>query len=187
VTSPLWPRSPQTGAERTRADWVDERLAALPGRRVRYAIGNLLWTFGSEPPNVLVLAHLDSVFPKDVELSIRDSDGWLEGPGVRDNACAVAVCMSVVGGLVADHGVQPLAVGFTAEVGEIRERGWAFSWEETYDGAWAVGAPLVDPDKGTAYASIAVAAPTTRHDDQTERAMRDAVLSAARGAARTLN
>jgi DNA-binding IclR family transcriptional regulator len=73
------------------------------------------------------------------------------------------------------------------ELSKIRALGWAFSWEETYDGAWAVGAPLVDPEAGTAYASIAVAAPTTRHDDETERTIREAVLSAARAAARTLN
>jgi DNA-binding IclR family transcriptional regulator len=72
------------------------------------------------------------------------------------------------------------------QVVEIRERGWSFSWEETYDGAWAVGTPLLDVDK-MAYASLGVAAPITRHDDRTERTLRDAVLKTAQAAMRALS
>lgn len=95
--------------------------------------------------------------------------------------------------LVLSRKLQQLAAGtitdadqLRTQVDEIQERGWAFSWEETYNGAWAVGTPLLDPDQGTAYASIGVAAPTTRHDEETERSIRDAVLETARAAARTL-
>ena len=105
-----------TGEEIQRSAWVEDRLVGLPGRRSRDEVGNLLWTFGEEAPDVLILAHLDSVFSRDVELSIRHSNGWLEGPGIGDNACAVSVCMSVIEGLVADHGPLSLAVAFT--VGE---------------------------------------------------------------------
>ena len=47
-----------------------------------------------------------------------------------------------------------------------RREGWAMSWEETYDGAWAVAAPLVGDDGQTAFASIGVAAPVSRHTDE---------------------
>ena len=49
-----------------------------------------------------------------------------------------------------------------------RREGWAMSWEETYDGAWAVAAPLVGDDGQTAFASIGVAAPVSRHTDELE-------------------
>ena len=105
-----------TGDEHRRAEWVLRRLNGSPGRQSRDDVGNVLWMFGSDDPDVLVMAHLDSVFGKDVELQIRRVDRWLDGPGVGDNACAVAVCISVVGGLVTEHGDLPLAVAFT--VGE---------------------------------------------------------------------
>ncbi len=67
---------------------------------------------------------------------------------------------------------------------EIRERGWGLSWEETYDGAWAIAAPLLDDDT-QAFASLGVAVPTTRHTAEFEATVRDAVLSAvARASAR---
>jgi IclR family acetate operon transcriptional repressor len=95
--------------------------------------------------------------------------------------------------LVLSRKLQPLANGTITEaeslreqVRTIREQGWAFSWEETYNGAWAIGAPLIDADKQIAFASIGVAVPTARHTEETEIAVREAVLTAASAAARTL-
>ena len=95
--------------------------------------------------------------------------------------------------LVLGRQLRPLAAGtitdpavLREQVHRIRERGWAFSWEETYDGAWAVGAPLVDSDKQIAFASIGVAVPTARHNEETERAVREAVLATAAAASRLL-
>ncbi len=65
---------------------------------------------------------------------------------------------------------------------EIRERGWAFSWQETYDGAWAIGAPLMDADEQAAFASIGVAVPTVRHSAEAETAVREALLATVRTA-----
>ena len=67
----------------------------------------------------------------------------------------------------------------------IRSRGWGFSWQETYEGAWAVAAPLVDGEQ-QALAAIGIVAPTTRHNDEFERRLRDAVIGAAGQAATTL-
>src|ERR1035437_3686001 len=50
------------------------------------------------------------------------------------------------------------ARGVRAQLVKIAERGWAFSWEETYDGAWAIGAPILDEERH-AFAAIGVAAP----------------------------
>jgi DNA-binding IclR family transcriptional regulator len=72
-----------------------------------------------------------------------------------------------------------------ADLETIRARGWGFSWEETYDGAWAVAAPLIDGEE-QALAAIGIAAPTTRHNDELEKRLRDAVIGAAEQAAATL-
>ncbi len=66
----------------------------------------------------------------------------------------------------------------------IRAHGWGISWQETFDGAWAIGAPLLD-EEGHPLASIGVAAPISRHSDATEEATRQALLHAvARAGAR---
>ena len=79
---------------------------------------------------------------------------------------------------------EPLAQGTLLDEAEIRRRlqlvranGWGISWQETFDGAWALGAPILDED-GHALASIGVAAPISRHSDATEEATRHALLQA---------
>ena len=79
---------------------------------------------------------------------------------------------------------EALAPGTLLDEAEIRERlalirahGWGVSWQETFDGAWAVGAPIVD-EEGHAVASIGVAAPISRHSDAAEAATRGALLDA---------
>jgi len=79
---------------------------------------------------------------------------------------------------------EALAPGTLLDEAEIRERlalirahGWGVSWQETFDGAWAVGAPIVDED-GHAVASIGVAAPISRHSEAAEAATRGALLDA---------
>lgn len=69
------------------------------------------------------------------------------------------------------------------QLATIARRGWAMSWQETYDGAWAVAAP-VRADDGHAFAAIGVAAPISRHSASREAATRRAVITAA-GAATT--
>ena len=51
-----------TGAEDARLQWVEQRIAHLPGARGRDAAGNLLWRSSLDPPDLLVMAHIDTVF-----------------------------------------------------------------------------------------------------------------------------
>jgi len=67
-----------------------------------------------------------------------------------------------------------------------RRQGWAMSWEETYDGAWAIAAPILGDDRETAFAAIGIAAPISRHTEALEERMRKAALEAAARARRTL-
>ena len=87
---------------------------------------------------------------------------------------------------------ESLAEGTLTDEAAIRERlafiranGWGISWQETFDGAWALAAPLLDED-GHAVASIGVAAPISRHSEATEEATRQALLHAVAGAAERL-
>jgi IclR family transcriptional regulator, pca regulon regulatory protein len=60
----------------------------------------------------------------------------------------------------------------------IARRGWGLSWEETYDGAWAVAAPVRD-DEGHALGAFGVATPISRHSRAVEKSNRDAVIDVA--------
>jgi acetylornithine deacetylase/succinyl-diaminopimelate desuccinylase-like protein len=65
---------------------------------------------------VVLAAHVDTVFPADTDLTVHSDGDDLVGPGIGDNAAAVAVAVNVVERLLADGGLAPGAVGFT--VGE---------------------------------------------------------------------
>jgi acetylornithine deacetylase/succinyl-diaminopimelate desuccinylase-like protein len=78
-----------TGAEEPRLAWLEERLSGAPGVRRRDAAGNLVWTFGDGRPELLVMAHVDTVFDADTELRFERDGDFLVGPGVGDNATAV--------------------------------------------------------------------------------------------------
>jgi len=72
------------------------------------------------------------------------------------------------------------------DLARIRERGWGFSWEETYAGAWAVAAPLLDDESQVAIGAVGVAVPTSRHTHEFEATVREVVLGATDRAMRAL-
>lgn len=87
---------------------------------------------------------------------------------------------------------QRLAAGTITNQAEIRRqlatiarRGWGLSWEETYDGAWAVAAPVLDSE-GRAVAAFGVATPISRHSRRVEAGNRAAVIDVAPRAASAL-
>jgi acetylornithine deacetylase/succinyl-diaminopimelate desuccinylase-like protein len=112
--------------EGSRAAWLEERLAAAPGQRHRDEVGNLVWTWGDGHPELLVTAHLDTVFSRDVSLTVERRGDALIGPGVGDNAAAIAVAISVVDELLRSEELRPGGVVFTvAEEGLGNLRGAA--------------------------------------------------------------
>jgi DNA-binding IclR family transcriptional regulator len=70
------------------------------------------------------------------------------------------------------------------ELEEIRERGWASSYEENNVGAWGIAAPIIVG--GRLVASIGFAAPIARHSDSEVRSLARLVREAAREAERLL-
>jgi tripeptide aminopeptidase len=105
-----------TFAEVSRIEWLERRLAGAPGRRYRDDVGNLIWTWGEGRLRLLVAAHVDTVFPLETPLRFEHEGTWLAGPGIGDNAAAVAVVAQVVGELLESDDVASGAVAFT--VGE---------------------------------------------------------------------
>ncbi|HEU5420127.1 MAG TPA: M20/M25/M40 family metallo-hydrolase [Streptosporangiaceae bacterium] len=107
-----------TGHEAVRIDWLQRRLAQAPGTRHVDAAGNLIWAFGPPPCRLALLVHVDDVFTEATARGVTERDGWLCGPGIGDNAIAVATTVAVAGrGLVPPDGTPPgLVIVFT--VGE---------------------------------------------------------------------
>jgi tripeptide aminopeptidase len=102
--------------EGERIQWLQQRLAGAPGRRSTDAAGNLLWRFDGEPPRVLLLAHVDTVFARDVPHEPCLEGTRLVGPGIGDNAAAVVCAVQVVEQIARERNPAGLAVAFT--VGE---------------------------------------------------------------------
>lgn len=105
-----------TFAEEPRLRWLEVELAGGPGTVVRDEAGNVVWSWGESPPQVLVLAHVDTVFPAETSLEPHRVDDLLVGPGIGDNAAAVVVTLEAVRRLLEWGTPAPGAVAFT--VGE---------------------------------------------------------------------
>lgn len=113
-----------TFAEEPRIEWIERRLRSSRGALRRDVAGNLLWTWGEGPPSLLVTAHVDTVFPAGMPLEVRAEGERLAGPGVGDNAAAIATAIHVVSGLLEGNDLAAGAVAFTvAEEGLGNLRG----------------------------------------------------------------
>ncbi len=105
-----------TGAEDERLAWLERRLDGAAGVRDRDEVGNLIWRADAsgEPPGVLVMVHVDTVFAAETPLEIERRGDDLVGPGVGDNAAAVIALVSVLETI----GTLPPGVAVAFTVGE---------------------------------------------------------------------
>ncbi|MCA9936590.1 MAG: M20/M25/M40 family metallo-hydrolase [Ardenticatenaceae bacterium] len=72
----------------------------------------------SHLPPVILSAHTDTVFPQETDLTIRQENGSIYGPGIGDNSTGVAGLITLAKSLWA-HGLHPAAdLWFVANVGE---------------------------------------------------------------------
>jgi acetylornithine deacetylase/succinyl-diaminopimelate desuccinylase-like protein len=69
-------------------------------------------------PRIIVASHLDSVFPEGTDVSVKEADGALHGPGIGDNARGLAVILSLLRAFQA-NGVE--TVGDITWVGSVGE------------------------------------------------------------------
>ncbi len=114
--------------EAARGAWLAERFHELGLDDVSIdEAGNVLGVHpGQAGPYVALSAHIDTVFPTDSPLNIRQEGSKLLGPGVSDNGAGVIALLAVAGALraTAIHpGKTILLIGNVGEEGEGDLRG----------------------------------------------------------------
>ncbi len=109
--------------EQVRAADYRERLAALGFDNARIdSEGNVIAVRPGRGngPKLVVSAHLDTVFPEDTDLTVKEKDGKLYAPGIGDDTRGLAEILSIVRALNAT-GLE--TVGDIYFVGTVGEEG----------------------------------------------------------------
>lgn len=110
-----------TGHEQARARYVARSLSDLGLQHVHTDdAGNVIGRrqgLGAGAP-VVVCAHLDTVFPADVDLRVRQQGSRLEGPGIGDNGRGLAVLLAVAESIDGVKVRTRRPVDFVATTGE---------------------------------------------------------------------
>jgi tripeptide aminopeptidase len=107
--------------EAKRAQVYAEMLRAVGLKNVRIDVeGNVI---GERPganarPNVVMSAHLDTVFPSGTNVKVRRQGYVLRGPGIGDDCRGLAVLLAVARALNKTGVVTPGTITFVATVGE---------------------------------------------------------------------
>ena len=107
--------------ETARGDAYKKAFEALGLQNVRIdGVGNVI---GERPgrapkPNIVVSAHLDTVFPEGTDVRTSRTGTTIRGPGIGDDCRGLAVVLAVVRAL-RDAGIEtPGSLTFVATVGE---------------------------------------------------------------------
>ena len=94
----------ELGLQDVRTDAVGNVIGVRPGRAAR--------------PNVVITAHLDTVFPPETDVSVSRDGSVLRGPGIADDCRGLAVLLGVIRALQ-DSGVTTEGtLTFAGTVGE---------------------------------------------------------------------
>src|SRR5690242_7165881 len=87
-----------TGEEQERGAWVARRFRDSGLSEIHTDdAGNVIGRRdgSSDLPAVVICAHLDTVFPRETDLSIRRDGERLVGPGINDNGRGLAVMLAL--------------------------------------------------------------------------------------------
>lgn len=87
-----------TGEEHERGGWVARRFGDSGLADIHTdAVGNVIGRRAGveEGPAVVLCAHLDTVFPRETNLSVRRDGERLIGPGINDNGRGLAVMLAL--------------------------------------------------------------------------------------------
>lgn len=114
--------------ENERAEWVSEQFHALGIKEVsKDRAGNVLgFRRGQQNSILTVSAHIDTVFPANTPLNIRQQGTKLYGPGISDNAAGVTALMALAAAIEnfsLPHQLSLLFIGNVGEEGEGDLRG----------------------------------------------------------------
>jgi tripeptide aminopeptidase len=87
-----------TGEEEERGGWIARRFRDCGLAEIHTdASGNVIGRRegAADLPPVVICAHLDTVFPRETDLSIRRDGERLVGPGINDNGRGLAVMLAL--------------------------------------------------------------------------------------------
>lgn len=110
-------------AEQARGAYMAKMLAAS-GLEVRTdSVGNVIAerTGAARKDVVLVVAHLDTVFPADTPVEVKHVDGRLEAPGISDDGTGLASLLGLARAMNEAKLKTQSTVIFCADVGEEGE------------------------------------------------------------------
>ncbi len=113
------PAPPFGEAKRAAAYAQAMRAAGLTNVRID-ATGNVLGERRGRNarPHLVLSAHLDTVFPAEVPVSVTRDKNWLRGPGIGDDCRGLAVLLAVVRALKAAKVQTEGPITFVGTVGE---------------------------------------------------------------------
>ncbi len=94
----------ESGLESVRIDKAGNVLGVRPGAALR--------------PNVVLSAHLDTVFPEETNVKVTRQGSMLKGPGIGDDCRGLAVLLSIIRALRDAKVRTPGTITFVADVGE---------------------------------------------------------------------
>lgn len=94
----------ELGLRNVRVDTVGNVIGERPGRAPR--------------PNLVLAAHLDTVFPEGTDVRVTREGSMLKGPGIGDDCRGLAVVVGVVRALETGKVQTPGTITFVANVGE---------------------------------------------------------------------
>ncbi|HLH39311.1 MAG TPA: M20/M25/M40 family metallo-hydrolase [Bryobacteraceae bacterium] len=94
----------QAGLHEVRIDKAGNVIGVRPG--------------ASPHPNLLLQAHLDTVFPEGTNVKVTREGTLLKGPGIGDDCRGLATMLGVIRALEEAHVKTPGTITFAADVGE---------------------------------------------------------------------
>lgn len=110
-----------TGEEQERGGWVARRFRDCGLTEIETDdVGNVVARRSGtdDLPPVVICAHLDTVFPRGTDLSIRRDGDRLIGPGINDNGRGLAVMLALAGEIDGARLAPRHPVEFVATTGE---------------------------------------------------------------------
>jgi acetylornithine deacetylase/succinyl-diaminopimelate desuccinylase-like protein len=107
-------------AEVERAEWMRDRLRAAGATDLAIdEVGNVLGRLpGPDGPPLVIAAHLDTVFPADTPLILREDGERISAPGIADNARGLAALIALARALSCAGVTTRQPIVFAATVGE---------------------------------------------------------------------
>lgn len=122
--------------ENARAEWVADQFHALGINEVsKDKVGNVCgFRKGLKQSVLSISAHLDTVFPANTPLNIRQQGAKLYGPGISDNAAGVTALLALAAAIEnfgLPHELSLLFIGNVGEEGEGDLRGMRYIFSES--------------------------------------------------------